>query len=66
VLQSQSHKGKISLSSSAQANPYKPTDLMKRKTKMVYDDDQETCHFMGTMMATSAKNFDIKLKKQLD
>jgi hypothetical protein len=33
---------------------------------MVYDDDQETCHFMGTMMATSAKNFDIKLKKQLD
>jgi hypothetical protein len=39
---------------------------MKRKTKMVYDDDQETCHFMGTMMATSAKKFDIKLKKQLD
>jgi hypothetical protein len=33
---------------------------------MVYDDDQETCHFMGTMMATSAKKFDIKLKKQLD
>jgi hypothetical protein len=38
---------------------------MKRQTKMVYD-DQETYHFMGTMMATSAENFHIKLKKQLD
>jgi hypothetical protein len=33
---------------------------------MISDDDRETCHFMGTMMATSAKKFHIKLKKQLD